>query len=842
MIRTSVAATLLGLATLPAAAQEGGPIRTGEHPDFTRVVLNVSPATEWSLETSTGEARLFFPARELDFGTDGVFERIPRTRVTQIRSETGRRGTTVTVGVNCDCRISASFVGGRFLALDVSDKDAPRPLEAIGADVSAAGPPESAPEQAPGAGSADAAATAAALAAAASGAEPSGSPADAAGASADDLAAAAAAARALLETEAVRSAETVLLEQLARAADQGLVRIVPDALIPSGTDPASGPARSVDAAPEPAQPAPVAAPPPPTEPEAPDAAARAAAEPAEDTVLPPADRPLARPGNEAPTTLAELALIEQIEAITVFDRDSASLRGRAAKKPLPETCVPDDRLDVGHWTNGLPLHAQTPQLMSRVLGEFDRPDPRAVRDLARLYIRFGFGKEAERAISGFGIDFEDAGLLADLARIVEGRPVAPDGPLAEAAACPGQHGLWLALGGSAPAFHDPAHFETVQAAFAEMPADLRGLLAPTLVGRLVEAGRPGEARLIQVTATRPGGPRSVEMLLAEARLLAAEGHVAEAAVELTRLAESPAHNALDALAQLARLAIDNGLALPDRLIGDLRTAVHQQRGNAREAELRGLLIEALAGRRDLTAAVEEVRIAQDALPDAAARFAALGQQVLASAEPDWVGAAAYADTVLNASDLIAPTAEADAARAAIADRLIEVGLPNAALALLAPPLARADAQSRILAARARLSLDEPEAALAELEGIEGFDALTLRAAALARAGDPEAAMALLEDAGAAVAADAYAWPSGAWGRVRDTDADPQRAAMAGYMAAREAPAPTDAAFDPDAALTPEAAFEAPLPPLETPSLGASRSLLAAGREVTAFLGSMLEGN
>ena len=36
--------------------------------------------------------------------------------------------------------------------------------------------------------------------------------------------------------------------------------------------------------------------------------------------------------------------------------------------------------------------------------------------------------------------------------------------------CPGRHGLWLALGGAAPAFHDAEHFATVQAAFARAAA------------------------------------------------------------------------------------------------------------------------------------------------------------------------------------------------------------------------------------------------------------------------------------------------------------------------------------------------------------------------------------
>ena len=42
----------------------------------------VEPTTEWSLETGDGRATLRFPGKPLAFGTDGVFDKIPRTRVT----------------------------------------------------------------------------------------------------------------------------------------------------------------------------------------------------------------------------------------------------------------------------------------------------------------------------------------------------------------------------------------------------------------------------------------------------------------------------------------------------------------------------------------------------------------------------------------------------------------------------------------------------------------------------------------------------------------------------------------------------------------------------------------
>ena len=128
MIRAHVSAGLLGLAAAgvaaPAIAAEGGAIRGGEHDGFTRIVLTVEPTTEWSLETVDGRATLRFPGKQLAFGTEGVYDKIPRTRVKVVSVMPDAAGTLVTVDLGCDCRVSTSFVGAQYLALDVADRDA----------------------------------------------------------------------------------------------------------------------------------------------------------------------------------------------------------------------------------------------------------------------------------------------------------------------------------------------------------------------------------------------------------------------------------------------------------------------------------------------------------------------------------------------------------------------------------------------------------------------------------------------------------------------------------------------------------------------------------------------
>jgi hypothetical protein len=730
-------AALLGSAA-PLAAAEGGPIRGGEHDGFTRVVLTIEPTTEWSLETSAERAVLRFPGRRLDFGTDGTFDRIPRSRVLAVTAAPDAAGTTVTVDLGCDCRVSASFVGARYLALDVADRDAVAP---------AATPPLVESDE----------------------------------------------DRARREAAIVSTAEQILLSQIERAADQGLVRL----------------ANKGAQAPAPAAPTTAPAGPPP------DVDAGLAA------------------------TLAALNDHEQVEATTVFDRDS-----RRALDPTVETpaaCIPDERLDVGAWSNGLPFAAQLSPLRRRLVAEFDAADPEALRDLARLYLRVGLGAEAEGLTRSFPeAPLDDRALLVDLARTVEPGPALPEGPLAIPEPCRGRHGLWQALGGAAPAYRDAERFAAVQAQFAALPPDLRVMLAPRFVERLLDAGRAPEARLIYDTAVRPGDPSDPGLRLAAARLATAEGHPIEAARALAALIEASGHASVEALTELVRVALDAHLAIPDRIVVDLRAAVLQFRGSTREPELRALLAEALASRAELPEALRESRAATRDLPSEADRFAALAVRALAEADPAAVGPAAYAATALAAADFVAAAPADDPARDAIASRLLDLGLPEPALAMLPGAADPADAR-RLIAARARLRLGEPEAARAALVAMPEPEAAELRARAFALSGAWDRALATLDNRGLHAAAAPYAWPAGNWSRARAAlAADPERLAMATYMLRRDGEAaPPPPSPDPSA-LAPAAAFAEPLPPLDRPSLDAARRLLAAGGPIGGFIEGVLE--
>lgn len=795
-------------AAAPALAVEGGPIRSGEHADFSRLVLPIEPETEWNVEARAGGATLFFPGKALNFGTAGIFDRIPRSRIRDVRSTAGPEGTLVEVDLGCACRIGARFVDGRVLAFDVVDPGAEIVLDnGSGADRAVVLEP-----LAPGAS----------------------------GTGETPQAADSPEAPRRLRADEVASAERSLIEQFERAARQGLIQLS-DAGLPEapGSEPpepeapaAPRPADAVDktealafsGAGETVSPMPI-----PASPNAPEA-----------TVSPAL--PLGSQEDEPETidTLAALARHEQVEARTVFDRDGQSAARREATPPVPSACLGDARMDVASWTDGQPLHRQIPALSRLMVGEFDRPNADAIGDLARLYIRYSFGVEAGALLTSFDVRFEDRALLLQLARAVEAQPLETDGPLTVAAPCPGRHGLWQALGGAVPAFRDAEHFRGIEDAFAEMPPDLRNLLGPRLAGRLLDEGRPEEARRIHDITRRPGQAASVDMQLIGGRLAAAEGDPVEGVRRLNALVEKNAYNSVEALTYLVKVALEADLAIPDRVILDLRSAALEQRRSEREPVLRALLARALARKGELAAAIEEILAARRDLPDTAPLFEAVAASVLAAADPGIVGPSLYARTVIEHAALIGPAPENDGARRSIAGHLLDLGLANAALDVLRPATARGEMQARLLAAEAHLRLGAGDAARDLLDGLPGTEAAGLRARAYALAGEYALAVATLEDAGLKADARRYVWPSGEWKAAREAAGSPERAAMATYMAARTGQAPAPAPSENPDELAPTEAFQEPLPPLDRPSLGAARSLLATSRQVGGFVEGLLK--
>ncbi|MCE8544529.1 hypothetical protein KBY25_01730 [Ruegeria pomeroyi] len=117
-------ALLFFLAALPVDATEVE-VRSGEHGDFTRLVLRIPVRTEWNLKNAVRSSQLTVALPDLKFEYDTVFERVPRKRLEELRQS--EIGAPLEMLFACDCEARAFVQSGTLLVIDIRDRPADSP-------------------------------------------------------------------------------------------------------------------------------------------------------------------------------------------------------------------------------------------------------------------------------------------------------------------------------------------------------------------------------------------------------------------------------------------------------------------------------------------------------------------------------------------------------------------------------------------------------------------------------------------------------------------------------------------------------------------------------------------
>ena len=339
-----VCMTLVG----PVAAQDIS-IRSGEHEGYTRLVLDMPGRAEWSLLEDKRRPVLSFE-QPWQFDTGDVFDRIARNRLVALQQpEPGR----LQLDLACNCDLNVFWHSEAMLVVDIADggpgNERPSPVVR----------PESAPRNTVNSDHGNGAHIVA---------EtvwprvrrsttltqnrlipPPPDPQDGRNV--------ALANSGTQKTEALARKREQVMEQLGRAASQGL-------LSPNIDWPEGGERRTEGNSPP--------------------------VDKAEDALV--TDEP----------PLQKHSALDNIRAQSSIDRDFLKhghvINGMTGDG---QACLPEAHVRVSDWGEEAPFGAQLGPLNARLYGEFDKPDEVVALRLARLYVYFGFGAEALR-VSGLG--------------------------------------------------------------------------------------------------------------------------------------------------------------------------------------------------------------------------------------------------------------------------------------------------------------------------------------------------------------------------------------------------------------------------------------------------------
>lgn len=113
-----VAIFVVGLFSLtsPVQAQQLA-LRSGDHPTFSRITLQVPETQPWEAHQTTDGVLLSLPGFSGGFDTTDVFTRMRRNRIISLDAQSN----TLFMKVECAC-ISAAFRSGSLLVIDVADR------------------------------------------------------------------------------------------------------------------------------------------------------------------------------------------------------------------------------------------------------------------------------------------------------------------------------------------------------------------------------------------------------------------------------------------------------------------------------------------------------------------------------------------------------------------------------------------------------------------------------------------------------------------------------------------------------------------------------------------------
>ncbi|MCF6305805.1 MAG: hypothetical protein L3J33_10595 [Rhodobacteraceae bacterium] len=764
-------------------------VRSGEHDTFSRLVLTIDPDTPWELVETRGVIRLVFPDQMLDFKVETVFDRIPKTRLTSISGQQDETGSVLEIETPCACAANVFAFNENYLVIDIQDgavlpalatrNETPPPAAYAYWQPSGLAP-------LPVTGQADFFEPLAALRQPPELIEPAAEPntvSDLTQGIISNL-------DSVIDTNTTRSdvppdpemllrveeAQDQLLQQLTRAADQGLLDFIP-----------------------------------------PDRSEQVEETPETPEILPA----------EEEQAVLDPELLQQLSARTAYDDAAASDLAAIVNAFAMPQCLDDDVFDMTGWAGELEFSEQVAAFRSNIYGEFDRVAEAEVENLAKLYLAYGLGVEAISTLAGLPEMPKNGPVLIDMAQILDRQVWQAGGPISKGENCGGAHEMWFLAGGTEPV----EIFETqaIVEAFSRYPIEIRLLIGPGLANALLDAGAFEPANQVLEIIRRAAVPETTPMQMVSASLLETDDRQEDADQLYQQVAEAQEPESPEAVIALARSAISQNSGIAQSLLTDLQAIVFEQRGTAIGAQARLWEIRVDARINGLASALNMVAADSAAASGNPEKLANITAEILVETVASQQGNLAYVTAILEHQHLLSDAEFADPARIQVANQLVLLGLPNIALDILAPTLTRDNPAAQQSAARAYLAQFQPEQALKMVVNLPPEQSVEIALSAHLLSGNVQEAAKILGNPAYADFIDpGAAWRAGDWQNVSGSDDDQ---AMAQFMQGTVLPMENQ----PGQNLENGRAFLTDLNIPEQPNLQTARDLLMINRASRAFI-------
>ena len=459
-------------------------VRSGEHADFTRLVMRLPPGTTWVSEPLEGSITLTFDGVVDGFETSRVFEVIPRTRIREITSS----ANSIDIIFSCKCEAKIFLEAGNYLVVDVSeankqpsvqtrDED-PRPRTAVSSfgygDLIWGQPDDSLNAEG----------------------EKQSSEIDTDFPAVPNL------------PSYEQSMRPHLLSAIGNAASRGVLRMK------------SSPQKARDTLME---------------------MHRAADEETE------GNRPERHP-REPSVPADHVKISSSSELAPTEEPSNLSMSG--------DNCPRSEILSFSQGELNASFSEQVGLLRSTLYDSRDRLHEESVQDLARLYLKFGFGAEARATISLAPTLIQQNLALLGVADVLEDRAKVDLFVFAGFEGCDSDWALWSFLASGEVGDDRVVNDTAILRALTALPEHLRNALARRVSDKFLELGKTEAAALALRNLQNMGHLERGSPNLTEVNILRAQQENAHTVSLLSELANSSTRDSPLALIELVREAVD----------------------------------------------------------------------------------------------------------------------------------------------------------------------------------------------------------------------------------------------------------------------------------------------
>ncbi len=447
MMKFLLACLLLCLAPLPSTASEIKAY-SGEHEDFTRIVLVFEEASSWSKAETPSGLELQFDTQNASMDLTKIFEKIPKTRVQDVKFDTNSQ--TLKINTDKDREIEVFSAGRNTIAIDVRNLAEPHTRAS---KLSRSNLPDAFPLGSPASRWAVT--------------RTPGSKLSTVVAPFPTTFAQAPNEQKALATRNILSLEAALLEQLGRAASQGMATV------------GSGHSKSQDS----------------------------------------------NVSRVFQGTLDAKANGQHVSARTAFDFGSEA-QGTAELKKV--VCFGQDFWDVSSWL--LDKDPATAIAMARrtMTSEFDVPSDDSVRRMVQTFLALGFGAEARATIQESDGIIRNEQLFLELSDIVDGHYPNNPNTLEGGESCDDPTSLWAFISVPENKRGSKPNYQAIHASFLRLPLPLRAHIGATLVEKLSLSGNASLATTIRSAISRYSVSSPPKLLMVDAEAAMQRGALEQA--------------------------------------------------------------------------------------------------------------------------------------------------------------------------------------------------------------------------------------------------------------------------------------------------------------------------